>query len=88
MISSRAFARRFLSRNSAAAKLSSKEAFERLIANSKVSNQSSNKRLEEVVENINGEIQNHGGLKRVMFTNIQFNTRVFVRHAWNALMGF
>jgi hypothetical protein len=68
----RALARKFLKSNPAAAKLSRKETFERLIANSEVWHQSSNKRLAEVVDKTNAELQTHGRHKRVMFTNIQF----------------
>jgi lysophospholipase L1-like esterase len=68
----RALARKFLKSNPAAAKLTKKESFDRLIANSKVWHQSSNKRLAEVVEKANAELQSRGGNKRVMFANIQF----------------
>ncbi len=68
----RALARKFQKSHPAAAKLTRKEAFERLISNSEVWHQSSNKKLAEVVEKANAEIHNQGGHTRVMFTNINF----------------
>jgi lysophospholipase L1-like esterase len=68
----RALARKFQKTHAAAVKLTRKEAFERLISNSEVWHQSSNKKLAEVVEKANAEIQNRSGNTRVMFTNIKF----------------
>ena len=68
----RALARRFLKSNPAAARLTRKESFDRLISNSTAWHQASNRTLGEVVQRANAELSGRGSYKQVMFTDVQF----------------
>ncbi|HJP90337.1 MAG TPA: SGNH/GDSL hydrolase family protein [Pyrinomonadaceae bacterium] len=68
----RALARRFLKTDPAAAKLTRKESFDKLIANSKAWHQASNKTLGAAVDWANAELKSQGSHKQVMFTDVQF----------------
>jgi hypothetical protein len=84
----RALARKFLRINPAAAKLTDKESFNRLIANSRIWHQSSNKILGAVVERANNELKGRGSQKQVMFTNIQFAPEYSFGSHGTRLWGF
>jgi len=84
----RALARKFLRINPAAAKLTDKESFNRLIGNSQVWHQSSNKTLGAVVEKANAELKGRGSQKQVMFTNIQFAPEYSFGSKGTRLWGF
>lgn len=68
----RGLAKMFLKTNPAAAKLTRKESFDKLIDNSKSWHQASNKTLGDVVQKANAGPKGRSSQKQVMFTSIQF----------------
>jgi lysophospholipase L1-like esterase len=84
----RALARRFFKTDPAAAKLTRKESFNRLIDNSRAWHQASNKTLGEAVEWANAELKSRGSHKQVMFTDVQFAPEYAFGTRGTRLWGF
>ena len=84
----RALARRFLKINPAAARLTRKESFERLISNSKAWHQASNKTLGDVVQRLNAELSGRSSRRQVMFTDVQFLSEYSFGSKKTRLWGF
>jgi hypothetical protein len=68
----RAMARRFFKDNPGAPKMSSKVTLERLISNSRVWYEASNRSMAEVVAKVNADLMPPGSPPRILFAEIQF----------------